>query len=89
MKAAGAVSKEGKKLLDRLVKLVDQFQAQTEKLAAALDHSSASTEKHAKHMRDTVVPAMATLRELGDQIELMVPHELWPLPTYREMLFIK
>ncbi len=40
-------------------------------------------------MRDTIVPQMATLRELGDQIELMVPHELWPLPTYREMLFIK
>ena len=27
--------------------------------------------------------------ELGDQIELIVPHELWPLPTSREMLFIK
>ena len=48
-----------------------------------------TTGKHAKHMRDKVVPAMATLRELGDPIELMVPHELWPLPTYREMLFIK
>jgi glutamine synthetase len=32
---------------------------------------------------------MATLRELGDQIELVVPHELWPLPTYREMLFVR
>jgi glutamine synthetase len=89
VKAAGSASKEGKKLLDRLVKTVDQFRAQTQNLAEALDHSSSSTERHAKHMRDTVVPAMATLRELGDQIELMVPHELWPLPTYREMLFIK
>jgi glutamine synthetase len=89
VKAAGSASKEGKKLLDRLVKTVDQFRAQTESPPEALDHSSASTEKHARHMRDTVVPAMATLRELGDQIELMVPHELWPLPTYREMLFIK
>ena len=40
-------------------------------------------------MRDTVVPAMVKLRELGDQLELMVPHETWPLPTYREMLFVK
>jgi glutamine synthetase len=88
-KAAGAASKEGKKLLDRIVKLIDQFRAQTDKLADSLDHASASTEKHAKYMRDTVVPAMATLRELGDQIELVVPHQLWPLPTYREMLFIK
>jgi glutamine synthetase type III len=36
-----------------------------------------------------VVPAMAALRETGDQLELMVPHESWPLATYREMLFIK
>jgi glutamine synthetase len=40
-------------------------------------------------MRDTVVPLMDTLREIGDHIELLVPHEAWPLPTYREMLFIK
>jgi glutamine synthetase len=89
VKAAGATSKEGKKVLDRLVKLVDRFRAQTETLSDALEHTSASTEKHAKYMRDTVVPAMATLRELGDEIELVIPHELWPLPTYREMLFIK
>jgi glutamine synthetase len=89
VKAAGSTSKEGKKLLDRLVRLVDQFRAHTQSLAAALDHTSSSTEKHAKHMRDAVVPAMASLRELGDQIELIVPHEIWPLPTYREMLFIK
>jgi glutamine synthetase len=89
VKAAGSPSKEGKKLLGHLVNLLDQFRAQTDKLAASLDHSSSSTEKHAKYMRDTVVPGMATLRELGDQIELMIPHQLWPLPTYREMLFIQ
>jgi glutamine synthetase len=40
-------------------------------------------------MRDTVVTSMAALRETGDQIELIVPHAIWPLPTYREMLFVK
>jgi glutamine synthetase len=40
-------------------------------------------------MRDAVVPAMNALREVGDQLELLAPHEHWPLPTYREMLFIK
>ena len=33
--------------------------------------------------------AMAKLREFGDQIEVLTPHEIWPLPTYREMLFVK
>jgi glutamine synthetase len=88
-KAAGATSKEAKKLLDRFVKLIDQFRVHTDKLCDALEHTHTSTEKQAKFMRDTIVPAMTTLRDLGDSIELLVPHELWPLPTYREMLFIK
>jgi glutamine synthetase len=89
VKAAGSTTREGKELLDQLTKLTDQFRARTVALADALDHQSSSTEKHAKYTRDTVVPAMTVLRELGDQIELLMPHEMWPLPTYREMLFIK
>jgi glutamine synthetase len=86
---AGSVSRQGKKLLAAFVRLVDGFKAETDVLADLLEHTSPSTEKHAKHMRDKVIPAMNRLRDLGDQIELATPHELWPLPTYREMLFIK
>jgi glutamine synthetase len=86
---AGGVSRQGKKLLMTFTRLVDNFKAQADTLATLLEHTSPTTEKHAKHMRDKVIPAMNTLRELGDQIELVTPHELWPLPTYREMLFIK
>ena len=42
-----------------------------------------------KHFRDEAVPAMVALREVADQIESILPDDLWPLPTYREMLFIK
>jgi len=89
VKAAGGASKEGKKLLDQTTKLVDDFRIRTEKLAKAVDAHVGGTEKHAKYMRDAVVPAMAALREVGDQLEVLIPSELWPLPTYREMLFIK
>jgi glutamine synthetase len=88
-KAGGVPSREGKKHLTTLVKLVDAFMAQTSKLEAAAAHGGGSADKHAKYMRDTVVPAMAKLRDIGDQLELVVPHETWPLPTYREMLFVK
>jgi glutamine synthetase len=88
-KAGGVPSKVGKQVLSELVKLTDAFRAQTAKLGHALEHGGGSAEKHAKYMRDTVVPAMARLRELGDEIETHVPHEIWPLPTYREMLFVK
>jgi glutamine synthetase len=86
---AGGSTREAKKVLDRVTALVDELRSRTDKLAKALDHHAPTVEKHAKFMRDTVVPAMAALRETGDEIELLTPHELWPLPTYREMLFIK
>jgi glutamine synthetase len=90
VKAAGVSSKSTAQVLDYLVKLIDDFRGQTEQLAKLLEHESdGSTEAHAKFFRDKVVPAMADLREAGDRLEAVVPHAIWPLPTYREMLFIK
>jgi glutamine synthetase len=89
VKDAGGSAKEAGKLLGTITGLVDELRLGTDKLAKALEHHTSSTEKHATYMRDTIVPAMATLRDAGDQIELLMPHETWPLPTYREMLFIK
>ena len=90
VKAAGGKSVEGKKTLDALTKLTDEFKKLTDKLAHALEHEGdGSAEKHAKHYRDVVVTGMAALREVGDALEVIIPHEIWPLATYREMLFIK
>jgi len=89
VREAGGTTKEAKKLLDEIASLVDALRARANTLADALEHHAGSAEKHAKFVRDTVVPAMAALRETGDQIELLMPHQTWPLPTYREMLFIK
>ncbi len=38
---------------------------------------------------DNVVPAMAEVRKYADELEGIVADDLWPLPTYQEMLFIK
>jgi glutamine synthetase len=89
-KAAGVVSKESKKALEELVKLTDDCKAGVDKLQHLLEHEgNGSVEKHAKYFRDKVIPAMAVLRTAGDGLENIVPQDLWPLPTYREMLFIK
>jgi glutamine synthetase len=45
--------------------------------------------EHARYMRDTVVPAMAAVREVGDKLEKVVADDFWPLPKYSEILFIK
>ena len=38
---------------------------------------------------DRVVPCMETIRYHIDKLELMVDNEIWPLPKYRELLFIR
>jgi glutamine synthetase len=90
VKTAGGRSLEGKKLLDKFTKMVDELKRRSDKLARALEHEGdGDAAKHARHFRDVVIPAMNSLRETGDEIEVMMPHETWPLATYREMLFIK
>ena len=41
------------------------------------------------YMRDTVIPAMEACRAVADRLERLVADDLWPLPKYEEMLFIK
>jgi glutamine synthetase len=45
--------------------------------------------KWAKYMRDKVIPAMTAVRNVADRLERVVADDLWPLPKYSEMLFIK
>ncbi|CAB4851203.1 unannotated protein [freshwater metagenome] len=57
-------------------------------LAAALDHDGGTTLAEAEHARDALLPAMAAVRSAADRLEGIVADDLWPLPTYQEMLFI-
>lgn len=43
----------------------------------------------AYHMRDNIIPAMKAVREVVDRLEKVIPDDFWPLPTYRDMLFVK
>ena len=40
-------------------------------------------------MRDKVIPAMDARREVADLLGAVVADDLWPLPKYSEILFIK
>ena len=40
-------------------------------------------------MRDNVIPAMDAVREAADKLEKVVADDLWPLPKYSEILFVK
>jgi glutamine synthetase len=49
----------------------------------------ADTEAHMNHSAKVIRPLMDTVREFGDALESEVADDLWPLPKYQEMLFIK
>ena len=43
----------------------------------------------AKYVQGAVIEAMGDVREVADKLEKVVPDDLWPLPKYSEVLFIK
>ncbi len=45
--------------------------------------------EHARFMHDRVLPAMEAVRVAADALERVVADDLWPLPKYSEILFIK
>ena len=58
--------------------------------ALAEARAAAHTAEHEPlAMRDAVLPAMLAVRAACDALEVEVAADLWPLPTYREMLFVK
>jgi glutamine synthetase len=91
LKATGATVPKGQTAhLNELVEAIDQLQSSTDALSAAMDeHSQGDSLSHAKHARDVVIPAMNGVRTAADRLELLVADDLWPLPTYQEMLFVK
>jgi len=90
VKAAGSTAKETKRALDHLCRLTDECKIRVDRLQELLEHEvTGNPLEHAQYFRDKIIPAMTALRETGDALECIIPHDVWPLPTYREMLFIK
>ena len=71
--------------------LIDEFVAAIQALeeANSTHQGEEGSLDHAAYMRDTVLPAMERVREVADRLEKVVADDLWPLPRYEEMLFIK
>ena len=70
-------------LVDELTEALAELDAQNEELGG-----DQVTEK-VVHMRNNVIPAANAVRAVADRMEKVIPDELWPLPTYRDMLFVK
>ncbi len=89
-KSAGASVPAGVENFSTLVSTINDFTRGINALEKAVGHhADGGPYDHAKHIKEAVIPAMVALRGAGDKLETMVADDLWPLPTYREMLFIK
>ncbi|QGY39268.1 glutamine synthetase type III [Pseudodesulfovibrio cashew] len=53
------------------------------------DTDDSSVEAEAAYKTTKTLPAMLAVREVADALEGIVADDLWPLPSYQEMLFIK
>jgi glutamine synthetase len=74
----------------KVVSLTKFLMDNVSKLDDALNkHDFSTTEEHMQYSAKTLRPMMDKVREYADALEGEVADDLWPLPKYQEMLFIK
>jgi glutamine synthetase len=78
-KTAGSVIE----LIDQLVDKIEVLAEQNQELGGD------DVLGKAEHMRADIIPAMNEVRDVVDRLERVVPDDLWPVPAYRDMLFVK
>jgi len=77
-------------VLKQVTDLIAKLQAGLTGLEAATHHHGGDGAlAEAKHFCSQVLPAMLKVREAADGLEAVVDDDLWPLPTFQEILFIK
>jgi glutamine synthetase len=76
-------------ILKRLGAVLTSAYKNLGKLEAAVEKAQATTDtvKQAQAYRDKVFTAMQALRGDVDSLEMMVPADTWPVPTYTDLLF--
>lgn len=88
---ANEIKTSGIALEDTLTPTIEKFAAAIKELEIANLDENHPTEiaAEADYMCNEVLPKMLAVREIGDELERIVPDYLWPLPKYREILFVK
>ncbi|MEB3251018.1 MAG: glutamine synthetase III [Cyanobacteriota bacterium] len=79
----------GKENAQKVADLVKSMMASVEQLGDLLTKHFATPEEHMQFCANTLRPLMDEVRSYADALEGEVADDLWPLPTYQEMLFIK
>ena len=89
---------EGKQLTARNINIIKEIAERTQLIETGVEelvnarkvaNKIEGARERAFAYHDTVAPKMAAIRYQVDKLELVVSDELWTLPKYRELLFIR
>ncbi len=85
-------------LSDRNIKIIEEIANRTSSIETMVDElveaRKVANKIESEHQKaiayhDTVAPMLDTIRRQIDKLELIVDDAYWPLPKYRELLFIR
>jgi len=79
------------KLIEEIAQRTATIETKVEELVSARKVANKIEDEHEKAIayHDTIAPMFDTIRYQIDKLELIVDDALWPLPKYRELLFIR
>ena len=88
---ADALSARNLKLVEEIAERTSRIETQVEELVAARKVANRIVDEREKAIayHDTVAPFFDSIRRQIDKLELIVDDSFWPLPKYRELLFIR
>ncbi|MCC5821702.1 MAG: glutamine synthetase III [Phycisphaerales bacterium] len=86
---AGIDPTDARESLEEVADLIRRFKSAATQLDGLLGKVPEDPHKAARYIRDHIFPVMEALRAGGDGLESIVSADLWPMPTYRELLTIR
>ena len=88
---AAALNARNLKIIEEIAQRTATIETKVEELVAARKVANKIEDEHQKAIayHDTIAPMFDIIRRQIDKLELTVDDSLWPLPKYRELLFIR
>lgn len=81
-------TKAEESLLEKISTLLDELYEKETELERVVEESNSYDGSSLAHFANNeIIPCMDEVREISDQIELLVASDYWPYPSYGQMLF--
>ena len=91
LEVADRLSAENKRLIEEIAEHTIYIAAHVETMIEARKSANSISEEREKAIayHDTIAPMLEQIRYHIDKLEFIVDNRMWPLPKYRELLFIR